>query len=147
MIRLATQHDEAKVRDCAEQAYARYIPLIGKRPAPLLSDFGAQIRDGLIHVAEADEGSFQGFIVFYQTDQSFLLENVAVLPAWSGKGVGRALIAYCEDAARRVGALSVRLYTNAAMVDNVALYARLGYSEISRARQNGFDRVFFEKGL
>jgi hypothetical protein len=37
------------------------------------------------------------------------------------------------------------LYTNAAMSENLALYPRLGYREVDRRRDAGFDRVFFAK--
>jgi hypothetical protein len=43
MIRQAEASDEPKIRDCAEQAYARYVPLIGRTPAPMIADFAAQI--------------------------------------------------------------------------------------------------------
>jgi len=31
MIRQATVHDEAQIRECAALAYARYVPLIGRK--------------------------------------------------------------------------------------------------------------------
>jgi hypothetical protein len=43
--------------------------------------------------------------------------------------------------------LQVRLYTNAAMTENVGYYARHGYRETHRALDEGFDRVFFVKDL
>jgi hypothetical protein len=41
----------------------------------------------------------------------------------------------------------VRLYTNAAMEENLVLYPRLGYREVGRRRDGGFDRVFFTKSM
>jgi hypothetical protein len=38
-----------------------------------------------------------------------------------------------------------RLYTNAAMTENLAYYPRRGYIETHRAAQDGFHRVFFRK--
>jgi hypothetical protein len=52
-----------------------------------------------------------------------------------------------EDEARRHGLPEVRLYTNAAMTENVSYYARQGYRETHRAVDEGFDRVFFVKEL
>ena len=34
MIRLAEASDESNIRSCAEQAYSRYVPVIGRKPAP-----------------------------------------------------------------------------------------------------------------
>ena len=41
----------------------------------------------------------------------------------------------------------MRLYTNARMTENLSLYPHLGYVEVERREEDGFDRVFFEKGL
>jgi ribosomal protein S18 acetylase RimI-like enzyme len=147
MIRQAEAGDESAIRDCAEQAYARYVPLIGRKPAPMIADFAAQIAAGEVYVATDDEGAFQGFVVFYPEDGHVMLENVAVLPRAAGRGVGKSLIAFCEDAARRHGLSAVHLYTNEKMTDNLSIYPRLGYVEVARRTENGFNRVYFEKSL
>ncbi|MBN8291596.1 GNAT family N-acetyltransferase [Rhodobacter sp. NTK016B] len=147
MIRLAEARDEAAIRDCAAQAYARYVPRIGREPAPMLADYASQIAAGRVHVSESDTGAFQGFIVFVNEDRHVLLENVAVLPEAAGQGIGKALIAFCEAAARAGGKRAVRLYTNAAMTENLSIYPRLGYIEYDRRVEDGFDRVCFEKIL
>lgn len=147
MIRLATAHDEPAIRDCAAQAFARYIPLIGREPAPVHADFAAQIAAGEIRVATDEQGEIRGFIAFRVEGEHALLESVAVLPRAAGRGVGKALIAFCEAAARRHGLTSVRLYTNEKMVENLAMYPRLGYVETGRRTEDGFSRVFFEKTL
>jgi hypothetical protein len=72
VIRQAEAGDEPDIRNCAEQAYARYVPLIGRKPAPMIANFGAQIAAGHIYVATGDGGIFQGFIVFYREEQHIL---------------------------------------------------------------------------
>jgi GNAT superfamily N-acetyltransferase len=146
MIRKAVASDEAAVRSCAEQAYARYVPLIGRKPAPMLADFAAQIAAGEVYIATDDRDTFQGFIVFYAEDEHILLENVAVLPSAAGRGVGKKLIGFCEDAARQRG-MNVHLYTNEKMTDNLSIYPKLGYVEVARRTEDGFNRVYFEKVL
>jgi GNAT superfamily N-acetyltransferase len=147
VIRPARAQDEAQIRDCAEQAYARFVPLIGQKPAPMVADFKTQIAAGSVHVATDDDGIFQGFIVFYPRDRNILLENVAVLPSAAGKGIGKALIGFCEDQARRGGFRAMQLYTNEKMSENLSIYPRLGYTEVARRTEEGFNRVFFEKAL
>jgi DNA-binding HxlR family transcriptional regulator len=49
--------------------------------------------------------------------------------------------------ARKRGLPALRLYTNAAMHENIALYSSLGWQETERRRVNGFERVFFHKRL
>jgi len=146
MIRPATASDEAEIRACAEQAYARYVPLMGQKPAPMLADYAAQIAAGDVHVATDDQGVFLGFIVFYAEDGHIMLENVAVLPRAAGRGVGKTLIGFCEEAARRRG-LNVHLYTNEKMTENLSIYPRLGYVEVGRRTEDGFNRVYFEKKI
>lgn len=146
-IRDATPADEAAVRACAEAAYARYVEAIGRPPAPMVADFAAQIRDGQVRVAVGPEGRVVGYAVRYPKDGAMHLENVAVLPSETGRGIGRALIADCEAAARAADLPAVELYTNAKMVENLSIYLHLGYRQTGRRVEGGFDRVFFRKEM
>lgn len=147
MIRQAVADDEAAVRACAEQAYARYVDVMGRKPAPMLADFGAQIAAGCVYLCTGEQDELQGFIVFFPVDQHMFLENVAVSKAGRGKGIGKSLVQFCEAQALRLGLGSVHLYTNARMTDNLSMYPRLGYVEVQRRSEDGFDRVYFEKRL
>ena len=113
----------------------------------MVADFAAQIGAGVVHVSIGEQGTVQGFIVFYPKDGEMHLENIAVLPEAAGHGIGRSLIAYCEAQAGRAGLPAVNLYTNEKMTDNLAIYPHLGYREVGRGREDGFDRVFFRKEL
>ena len=147
MIRPAVAADENDIRTCAEGAYTRYIEAMGRRPAPMDADFSAQIAAGHVHVSTDPVGQLQGFIVFFAQDDHIMLENVAVMPSAAGKGVGKSLIRFCEDEARRQGHRTVQLYTNEKMTENLSIYPRLGYVETDRRTENGFNRVYFEKTL
>lgn len=146
LIRLAEPGDLPGVRSCAEAAYRGYIPAIGRAPAPMVADFASQIDTGWVRVAEID-GDVAGYVVFFPRADHMFLESVAVHPDFAGRGLGRRLVAECEDAARRTGIDLVCLYTNAAMRANLSLYPHLGYRETGRRTEDGFDRVFFEKRL
>lgn len=145
-IRRAKPAGEAAIRSCAEAAYARYVPRIGRRPAPMDTDFTAQITQGAAHVAVVG-GRVAGFIVFFPNGAAMMLDSVAVHPDAAGQGVGRRLIGHCESVARGAGSETVQLYTNAKMTENLRLYPRLGYHEVDRRTEDGFDRVYFEKRL
>nr|WP_314485942.1 GNAT family N-acetyltransferase [uncultured Pseudomonas sp.] len=147
MIRLAQACDEPVIKDCAEQAYARYVPMIGRKPAPMVADFATQIVEGVVYIAQDDQAIFQGFIVFYAEEEHILLENVAVLPSTAGRGVGKALIGFCENAALQRGLNAVHLYTNEMMTDNLSIYPKLGYRKVAQRVEGGFKRVYFEKNL
>lgn len=144
-IRSATLSDLPAIRQCAREAYSPYVERIGKEPAPMIADFEKQVRSGIVFVAEDSSARVQGFIVFYMRDDHMHLENVAVSSEHQGEGIGKALIEFCETAARDEGLPTVELYTNEMMTENLTLYPRLGYREIGRWSEDGFNRVFFRK--
>ena len=41
----------------------------------------------------------------------------------------------------------MRLYTNEKMIDNLSIYPKLGYVEVARRTESGFNRVYFERSL
>ncbi|WP_380052888.1 GNAT family N-acetyltransferase [Falsihalocynthiibacter sp. SS001] len=146
-IRAATSADVNFTRVCAEQAYAPYIASIGKRPAPLDADYAALISRGTVYIAQTASGAPLGFIVCFPRDGQMHVENIAVLPAAAGQGVGRQLFSFCERAARKYGLSTLDLYTNVKMTDNLSLYPYLGFHEVGRRTEDGFERVYFEKHL
>lgn len=146
-IRQAVADDEVAVRACAEQAYVQYVSVIGRKPAPMSADFRAQIAAGHVHLSIGEHDELRGFIVFFPVDQYMFLENVAVSKAGRGKGIGKSLVQFCETQAIRLGLGSVHLYTNVKMTDNLSIYPRLGYVEVQRRSEDGFERVYFEKRL
>ncbi len=145
-IRPATLKDVAAVRRCAQGAYEIYVAAIGKKPAPMVADFGAAQAHGHLYVAEMDQ-EVAGFVVFYSRDDHMHLENVAVSPAHQGKRIGGRLIEFVEQETRKRGLDTVELYTNVKMTGNLTLYPALGYEEIGRWSEDGFDRVFYRKTL
>ncbi|WP_297839692.1 GNAT family N-acetyltransferase [Pseudomonas sp.] len=147
IIRQAVADDEVAVRACAEQAYVQYVSVLGRKPAPMLADYRAQIAAGYVHLSTGEQDELRGFIVFFPVDQHMFLENVAVSKAGRGKGIGKSLVQFCEAQAVRLGLNSVHLYTNVKMTDNLSIYRRLGYVEVQRRSEDGFDRVYFEKIL
>lgn len=143
MIRQAKPDDAAAIREIAEASYARYVPRIGRRPAPMDADIDAQIGQGVLYVY--DDAKPLGYIAFWPERGAMVLDAVGVAPEASGRGIGKALIGFCEAEAARLGLDRISLYTNAKMTENLSMYPHLGYVETHRMVQDGFDRVFFEK--
>src|SRR5439155_22991471 len=104
--------------------YSRYVERIGGTPGPMREDYAEVIRSRGVTVAERD-GTMAGVIVLAITDGRLVIENVAVLPAYRGRGLGRRLLEGAERDARR-GFDSIYLYTHEKMTENRRLYARLG---------------------
>lgn len=147
IITKADNEDLDAIKTCASSAYQLYIERIGREPAPMVADFQEAIDNGHLFVARAtgETSGILAFVVFYARDDHLHLENVAVLPAAQGQGIGRHLIRFVEERARLEKCRAVELYTNAKMSENLTLYPKLGYSEIDRRQENGFDRVYFRK--
>jgi ribosomal protein S18 acetylase RimI-like enzyme len=145
-VRPAGEADAGTVRRIAAAAYQRYVHKIGRAPAPVTADYAAAVRHGQAWVA-AENGEVAGFVILVTRPGYLLLENVAVLPAAQGRGIGARLMALAQEQARSRGLSEIRLYTNEAMTENLAYYPRHGYAETHRAEQDGFHRVFFRKHL
>ncbi|WP_203931288.1 GNAT family N-acetyltransferase [Virgisporangium ochraceum] len=122
--------DRAAVVELVEQAYQPWVAVIGARPAPMDADYAGLIAAGQVHVTGADV--LDGLIVLVPEPDVLLVENVAVRPPLHGRGLGRRLLAFAEDEARRLGLAAVRLYTNGKMSRNIELYEKLGYEITDR---------------
>jgi GNAT superfamily N-acetyltransferase len=149
-MRRARPDEAAAVGALVEAAFARHVEAVGRRPAPMDDDHAAHIAAGEQWVSDAPEGFDGGLaaaIVLTEHDDHLHVDNVAVAPALQGQGLGRALLEFAEAEASRRGFSEVRLYTNAAMSDNLVMYPKLGYIEAARYEQSGFARVLFAKRL
>jgi GNAT superfamily N-acetyltransferase len=142
-MRLAEHTDKAAVERLVHDAYSPWIEVVGMRPLPMEADYGALIAAGRVHVTYA----LDALIVLVPEDGVLLVENVAVRPDRQGKGLGRALMAYAEQEARRLGLPALRLYTNTRMTTNIALYESLGYVETGRMGIEGRSAVLMRKQL
>jgi GNAT superfamily N-acetyltransferase len=145
-VRPADATDVAALRVIAAAAYDRYVHRICRAPAPMTADYMHAILGGQAWVA-VEHGEIVGFAVLVGQPGHLLLENVAVLPAAQGRGIGTRLMTLAEDLARSLHLGEIRLYANEAMTENLTYYPRHGYVETHRAEQDGFQRVFFRKRL
>lgn len=144
--RRARPEDAEVLRGVVRAAYARYVPRLGREPTPMTDDYAARIAAGQAWILE-QEGAPLGVLVLEDKPGSLLLENIAVAPGAQGQGVGKRLIAFVEGEARRRGHALLTLYTNEKMVENIAMYRHLGFTETHRGEQATHRRVFFEKRL
>ncbi|MCS4249862.1 N-acetyltransferase [Pseudomonas sp. BIGb0164] len=146
MMRPANAHDVAAIEAIVEAAYSPYITRIGRQPGPMLENYQALVAAGGVHVLD-NAGQVQGFIILLDAPDALLLDNLAVAPQAQGLGLGRHLMDFAEHQARDAGYSAIRLYTNVAMTENIALYTRRGYSETHRAEAHGLHRVYMRKTL
>lgn len=78
-------------------------------------------------------------------DLDWLLLTKRPENAAQGLGLGRRMLQFAERVAVDRGYRYIRLYTNEAMAENIALYSRIGYSEMHRAVENGLRRLHMAK--
>ena len=146
VIRAAALSDADATRACVLAAFEPYIERIGKPPAPMLLDFPALIAAGQVWVAQRG-ARIDGVLVQYETPAGFYIDTVASSPRARGTGVGRMLLQFAEAEARRRGYDSIYLATNSKMVENQALYSKVGYVQYDRQPVAGYDRLFYRKPL
>ncbi|WP_027007536.1 GNAT family N-acetyltransferase [Conexibacter woesei] len=148
-MRRARSDEAAAVAALVEAAFARHVAAVGRRPAPMDDDHAARITAGEQYVRDAEDGTpaLASSIVLVDNGDHLVVNNVAARPDLQGQGLGRDLLAFAEDEARRRGFAEIRLHTNAAMADNILMYPKLGYTETGRETRSGFHRVLFIKPL
>jgi GNAT superfamily N-acetyltransferase len=142
--RLAGEADLPALTEIIRAAYDPYLARMEVAPAPLTEDLRPRIRDGHVWIVGRP---VEGLICLRPVDEALLIQNVAVHPNAQGTGVGRMLMDFAEEMARRKGLDRVSLYTNEVMTENLAIYRHLGYREVARRTEEGYRRVFMEKAL
>jgi ribosomal-protein-alanine N-acetyltransferase len=97
--------------------------------------------------AFAADGTLVGFICpMLLLDEGHILD-VAVDPAWRGRGLGRLLVQRVLDDCRSGGASFVSLEVRVSNVAAIALYRGMGFIEVGRRKryyQDGEDALMME---
>ena len=127
-LRRAVPGDAAAIAALTQQAYAKWIPVIGRAPKPMTADYDAALRDHLIDLLYVGD-DLAALIEMILEPDHLLIENLAVAPAFQGGGHGRRLLAHAEELAASRGFGEVKLYTNKLFVENIRFYERLGYRQ------------------
>jgi ribosomal protein S18 acetylase RimI-like enzyme len=140
-LRPATAADVPRLSELVRAAYGHYVGRLGGPPRPMTDDYAEVVRTRRVTVAARGD-EILGLVVLGVTDEGFVVDNVAVDPSSRGTGVGRALLEHAERAAGDAGFDSIYLYTHERMVENLALYSRIGYVEYDR-RSHGEARIVY----
>lgn len=152
-LRPAKPEDLAAIQAIATAAFSIYSPRLPRPPAPVTAPYKSLIELNRITVL-CEGGEVAGFVVLLpmikgdpEEPDHLMLDILAVSPDHQGKGFGGILVRHSEDVAREKGLAEVHLYTNEAMIENLAFYTRLGFTETHRAEQDGYRRIFFTKTI
>lgn len=142
-FRLAQADDLGAVQALTQAAYAPYTVLLGYPPLPATEDHRPRVEAGQVHLAEVQE-TVVGLLVLERHPDHAMIYSVTVLPGRQNEGHGLALLRLAEDVARSWGVPELRLFTNARMERNIALYSAIGFRETGRhphPRRPGFTIV------
>ena len=125
--RVAVPADAAAIAALTNEAYAKWVPIAGRKPLPMEVDYAAAVLSHRFDLIEAD-GELAALIETTPDGDQLLIVNVAVKPAFQGLGLGVRLMRHAEALAAQAGLKGTRLYTNRLFAANIALYRSLGYS-------------------
>jgi len=134
-LREAKASDAAAICHLIRQAYAKWVPLIGREPKPMTADYEVAVLRHRFDLLLSN-GQLAALIETVDEGERLLIENLAVAPDFQRQGFGRLLLTHAEQLARSLGKSYVRLYTNQRFVENIRLYERLGY-QIDREEDVG----------
>jgi len=145
-LRRASPADAEAIARLVDAAYRDYIPLLGRTPMPMLTDFATAIGSHPVWVLEND-GGIAAVLELEDRGDHLWIDNVAVDPSRHGRGLGRWLLGLADREARRLRLTELGLLTNERYTANIAMYERYGYRETHREPHLGTDLVYFRKRL
>ncbi|HTJ58933.1 MAG TPA: GNAT family N-acetyltransferase [Devosiaceae bacterium] len=138
-LRTAGPPDAPAIDALTQAAYAKWVPVIGRKPRPMTVDYARAVLEHRIDIVEVD-GELAALIELEALPDHLMIVNLAVAPEHQGGGLGRALLGHAEALAQEMGLAELRLYTNSLMAANIALYRRHGYL-LSHEEQVGAGRT------
>ncbi|CAM5487124.1 GNAT family N-acetyltransferase OS=Streptomyces tendae OX=1932 GN=GUR47_34135 PE=4 SV=1 [Streptomyces tendae] len=152
-IRPAVTSDVPAVKAVTDAAYRPYVERIGVVPQPMEADHAANVAAGKVFVTDepgtdpAGVAGLVGLVVVEAYPDHLFLDSIAVHPEAHGRGVGRRLLHFVDAHARALRLPEIRLYTNAMMWENQAIYPKYGYEAVDRRVDGPYDRVHYRKRL
>jgi ribosomal protein S18 acetylase RimI-like enzyme len=101
LIRIARIDDAARIGELARAAYTKYVPRIGREPAPMIADYDAEIAAQRVVVVEMGD-RVGGYMIAWPEVDAYFIDNIAVDPECQGYGLGRCLIEHAVAEANRL---------------------------------------------
>ena len=135
-VRRGAPADAEAIRALVEAAYTKWIPVIGRLPIPMQADYARAVRDHRFDLLLAGP-DLAGLIETRAEADHLLVVNVAVHPAFQGRGFGSRLMGRADAVAAEAGLARLRLYTNKKYVANLRLNGAHGYRVEREALYDG----------
>lgn len=100
-------------------------------PAPEVSTFAEARRNDHLLVAVTTDGRVVGFVLLLPLDGALHVEQVTVVPAFAGYGIGRELMRAAEDVARGQAFQRLTLTAFRDVAFNGPFYESLGWQALA----------------
>jgi len=130
-IRRANHQDVAAFVKSIDAAYSIYRTTITDLP-DVSDGVSEDIDQHFVWVAEVQKKVVGGAILAIDGDIAHI-KNIAIDPAFSGQGIGKALILSLENECKHQGVKDIRLSTHVDMPNNIKLYGHLDWTETGRS--------------
>ena len=98
---------------------------------PVATDYAPRVAAGGVWLGELGAEAV-AVLVLEAATAHLLIYSLAVRPDRQGEGHARTLLDHAAAEARRAGMAELRLFTNALMARNIALYRHCGFRESGR---------------
>lgn len=109
---------------------------------------GDMVRPRGAFILAMSDGLPIGCVGLKGTDKGYAeVKRLWVAPSARGLGLARRLMEITEDTARDLAITTLRLDTNRALPEAIAMYRKSGWTEIGRFNDDPYPDVFFEKRL
>ena len=126
-IRRGTAADVDLIRSFTRDAYAKWIPLIGREPLPMSADYETAIHQHRFDLLYKDT-ALAALIETVAREDHLHIQNLCVSPEFQRAGLGSQLLNYAQDMAKQEKLPRLRLDTNKNFTGNVDLYLSHGFS-------------------
>lgn len=132
------------------QAFIEYKPLYTPEGFALTTPTARQIEDrwhqGTVWIAMIED-RIAGTVSAVPNGPSLHIRSMAVLPAYQGQGIARALLAYVEGYALQQGFETLDLETTPFLSTAIRLYGRFGFRKTSDSDLAGTPLFTMEKQI
>jgi predicted N-acetyltransferase YhbS len=139
-LRLARQDEAAAILAVVHRAFAQYdralVPQSGAARETVETVTARLARENCVMALR--EERLVGCLFYEHLGDHLYFGRLAVLPEERDRGVARRLVGEVEAVALAAGIATVALDVRIALPGNAALFAALGYREVSRHAHPGF---------
>ncbi len=140
-VRKANAADAVALLHIIHSAFQEYVGAIdppSSAPDETVDRIKGYLENSDAMIAEMNGGAV-GCVFYLQAEDHIYLYRLAVLPAYRGRGIGKALVRLVQSEAFTRG-LPVRLGVRVALPLNRALYERMGYHVIEHRTHPGYSQ-------